>query len=105
MGRESRTSIEKFFVSPITFWETTPKIAPSYSKGPNNFYEIGHDWYQKTQNFMLVSKIQTYQGDKMHIKKVISKIPAIFGVSSNLACYFVIIFLGAFSKLPLLYTA
>jgi hypothetical protein len=27
----------------------------------------------KTQNFMLVSKIQTYLSDKMHLKKVITK--------------------------------
>jgi hypothetical protein len=32
--------------------------------------EISHDWYQKTQNFMLVSKIQTYLCDKMHLKKM-----------------------------------
>jgi hypothetical protein len=38
---------------------------------------------------MLVSKIQTYRylSDKMHLKKVITKKPAIFGVSPNLACF------------------
>jgi hypothetical protein len=38
---------------------------------------------------MLVSKIQTYFIDKMHLKKVIANKPAIFGVSPNLACSFV----------------
>jgi hypothetical protein len=45
---------------------------------------------------MLVSKIQTYLSDKMHLKKVITNKHAIFGVSPNLACLFVITFLGAF---------
>jgi hypothetical protein len=32
-----------------------------------------HDGYKKTQNFTLVSKMQTYLCDKMHQKKVMSQ--------------------------------
>jgi hypothetical protein len=56
----------------MTSEERPPKISSSWSKGPK---KIGHDWYKKTQNFMLVSKIQTYLSDKMHLKKVITKKP------------------------------
>ncbi len=34
------------------------------------FLEIGHIGYQKIENFMLVSKMQTYLIDKMLPKKV-----------------------------------
>jgi hypothetical protein len=37
------------------------------------FLEIGHIGYQKIENFMLISKMQTYLGDKMPPKKVIIK--------------------------------
>jgi hypothetical protein len=40
---------------------------------------------------MLVSKMQTYLYDILHLKKVITK-TAIFGVSPKLACFFVITF-------------
>jgi hypothetical protein len=33
--------------------------------------EIGHIGYQKIENFMLISKMQTYLSDKMPPKKVI----------------------------------
>jgi hypothetical protein len=35
------------------------------------FLEIGHIGYQKIENFMLISKMQTYLSDKMPPKKVI----------------------------------
>jgi hypothetical protein len=35
------------------------------------FLEIGQIGYQKIKNFMLISKMQTYLGDKMPPKKVI----------------------------------
>jgi hypothetical protein len=34
------------------------------------FLEIGHVGYQKIENFMLISKMQTYLSDKMPPKKV-----------------------------------
>jgi hypothetical protein len=34
------------------------------------FLEIGHIGYQKIDNFMLISKMQTYLSDKMPPKKV-----------------------------------
>jgi hypothetical protein len=34
------------------------------------FLEIGHIGYQKIENFMLISKMQTYLSDKMPPKKV-----------------------------------
>jgi hypothetical protein len=34
------------------------------------FLEIGQIGYQKIENFMLISKIQTYLSDKMPPKKV-----------------------------------
>ena len=34
------------------------------------FLEIGHIGYQKIENFMLISKMQTYLFDKMPPKKV-----------------------------------
>jgi hypothetical protein len=34
------------------------------------FLEIGHIGYQKIENFMLISKLQTYLSDKMPPKKV-----------------------------------
>jgi hypothetical protein len=34
------------------------------------FFEIGHIGYQKIENFMLISKMQTYLSDKMPPKKV-----------------------------------
>jgi hypothetical protein len=35
---------------------------------------------------MLVSKIKTYLGDKMPLKKDLTKNPAILGVSPDFAC-------------------
>jgi hypothetical protein len=35
------------------------------------FLEIGHIGHQKIENFMLISKMQTYLSDKMPPKKVI----------------------------------
>jgi hypothetical protein len=49
--------------------------------------EIGHDWYKKTQNFILVSKIQTYLSDKMHIKKVITNKHAKLGLHQKWQVY------------------
>jgi hypothetical protein len=34
------------------------------------FLEIGHIGYQKIENFMLISKVQTYLSNKMPPKKV-----------------------------------
>ncbi len=34
------------------------------------FLEIGHIGYQKIENFMLISKLQTYLSDKMPPKKI-----------------------------------
>jgi hypothetical protein len=34
------------------------------------FLEIGHIGYQKIENFILISKMQTYLSDKMPPKKV-----------------------------------
>jgi hypothetical protein len=34
------------------------------------FLEIGHIGYQKIENFMLISKMQTYLSDKISPKKV-----------------------------------
>ena len=34
------------------------------------FLEIGHIGYQKIENFMLISKMQTYLSDKMPPKKL-----------------------------------
>jgi hypothetical protein len=34
------------------------------------FLEIGHIGYQKIENFMLISKVQTYFSDKMPPKKL-----------------------------------
>jgi hypothetical protein len=51
---------------------------------------------KKTQNFMLVSKIQPSISEKINLKKVIPHIPTIFDESPNLACYFLMNFLGAF---------
>jgi hypothetical protein len=44
------------------------KIGPSEVK--IFFLEIGHVGYQKIENFMLISKMQTYLIDKMPPKKV-----------------------------------
>jgi hypothetical protein len=45
------------------------------------FLEIGHIGYQKIENFMLISKMQTYLSDKMPPKKVTIKKRKIMGLS------------------------
>jgi hypothetical protein len=58
------------------------------------FSEIGHDLYQKTQNFMLISKMQTYLSDKMHLKKVITKNMLNWDLTPKIAGIFGITFYG-----------
>jgi hypothetical protein len=54
-------------------------------RSTKKFSEVGHYWYKKTQNFMLVSKIQTYLSDKMHLKKVITNKHTLLGLSPKMA--------------------
>jgi hypothetical protein len=44
--------------------------AAALKRGKKKFFKPTHDGYHKTQNFMLISKIQTYLSDKMHPKKL-----------------------------------
>jgi hypothetical protein len=44
---------------------------------------------KKMQNFMLVSKIQAYLSDKMHLKKVITNKHAKFGLTPKMVGLFV----------------
>jgi hypothetical protein len=54
--------------------ETALKIRACTLEGPKKFFfKPPHDGYQKTQNFMLISKMQTYLSDKMHLKRVMSQ--------------------------------
>jgi hypothetical protein len=53
----------------LCLWVGSPEQALKNVFAPITF-EKGYDWYQKRQNFMLVSKIQTYLSDKMHLKKI-----------------------------------
>ncbi len=39
-------------------------------RGENSFFEIGHTGYKKIENFMLISKMQTYFSDKVPQKKL-----------------------------------
>jgi hypothetical protein len=74
MGRESWSNIEKFFFAPHNLLGNAPNISSSCSKGKKIFFsEKGNHWSKKTQNFMLVSKIQTYLSEEMHLEKVIKK--------------------------------
>ncbi len=47
------------------------------------FLEIGHIGNQKIENFMLISKMQTYLSDKMLPKKVIIEKTKINGTWQN----------------------
>jgi hypothetical protein len=39
----------------------------------NFFLEIGQYGYQKIRIFILISKMQTYPSDKLHLKKLLVK--------------------------------
>jgi hypothetical protein len=92
----------------LCLWVGSPeqalkKIPPPHNllgNTPKNFAirkfflsKIGHDWYKKTQKFLLVSKIQTYMSDKTHLKKVITKKHAKFGLAPKMMGIFGITFL------------
>jgi hypothetical protein len=46
----------------------------AHKRGPKQIFKTPASWvYKKTQNFMLISKMQTYISDKMHPKRVMSQ--------------------------------
>jgi hypothetical protein len=74
-------------MAPTPFWETPPKISSSCGKGQKNFLKKVMIEILKKQNFMLVSKIQTYLSDKIHLKKVITKKHAKLGLTPKMAVF------------------
>ncbi len=62
------------------------------------FLEIGHIGYQKIENFMLISKMQTYLSDKMPPKKGKIKKDKKWDLANLENNFFILTFLGAFCQ-------
>ncbi len=63
------------------------------------FLETGHMGYQKIKNFMLISKMQTYLGDKMPPKKVKIKKRQKIGTANLEDIFLILTFFGGILSL------
>jgi hypothetical protein len=63
------------------------------------FLEIGHIGYQKIENFMLISKMQTYLSDKMPPKKVKIKKRKKWDLANLENSFLILTFLGGILSL------
>jgi hypothetical protein len=63
------------------------------------FLEIGHIGFQKIENFMLISKMQTYLSDKMLPKKVIIEKRKKWDLAKLENSFLIITFLGGILSL------
>jgi hypothetical protein len=63
------------------------------------FLEIGHIGHQKIENFMLVSKMQTYLSDKMPPKKVKIKKRKKWDLANLENSFLILTFLGGILSL------
>ncbi len=63
------------------------------------FLEIGHIGYQKIENFMLISKLQTYFSDKIRPKKLKLKNDKKWDLANLEYSYLILTFFGGILSL------